>query len=129
MTCSIAYGVIAGIGSYLVINGVPFILKVVSGGRIVPPTYGQAEPWVVPPGGIVPQWMQMIHRHVTGARGQGPEVQLETVDMRGRSETGSARGPDSASDYEGDKYMPHPAAYPVTTVPHPYNQSGYPGEK
>ena len=54
---SIAYGVIAGIGSYIVINSVPWIIRRVSNGRITPATYGSAEPWVVPPGGVIPPWM------------------------------------------------------------------------
>ncbi|KZV60374.1 hypothetical protein PENSPDRAFT_659606 [Peniophora sp. CONT] len=130
LTYNIAYGVIAGIGSYLVINGVPWLIKVITGGRIVPPTYGQAEPWVVPPGGFVPMWMQVIHRRFF-ARNAGPDVQLEAVDMRDRSmldmraqstlDNASGPAPDSASDYDADKFMPHPAAYPV--------RGGYPGEK
>ena len=77
--------------------------------------------------------MQMIHRRFF-APGAGPEVQLEAVDMREQStldmrnrsmlDTASVRGPDSASDYEGDKYLPHPAAYPTRGY-----QGGYPAEK
>ena len=57
VTCSIAYGVIAGIISYVLINGIAWALRKVSGDRIVPPNYDSAEPWVIPPGGIVPAWM------------------------------------------------------------------------
>lgn len=61
-TYNIAYGVIVGIISYVLINGIPFILRKISGDRIMPPNYDASEPWVVPPGGIVPFWLQ----HLTG---------------------------------------------------------------
>jgi AGZA family xanthine/uracil permease-like MFS transporter len=57
LTYNIAYGVIAGVLSYLLLNAIPYLLKKVSGGRIVPPEYDLAEEWVVPPGGIVPPWI------------------------------------------------------------------------
>ncbi|KAH9015923.1 permease family-domain-containing protein [Lactarius pseudohatsudake] len=57
LSYNIAYGVIAGILSYVLLN--------VSGDRIVPPNYGQAEPWVIPPGGIVPVWMKRVHAYLT----------------------------------------------------------------
>jgi AGZA family xanthine/uracil permease-like MFS transporter len=54
---SIAYGVIAGILSYILLNGLPLLLKTASGGRIVPVDYEAAEEWVIPPGGMIPPWM------------------------------------------------------------------------
>ncbi len=57
---SIAYGVIAGISSYILLSGLPWILRKISGDRIVPVNYGEAEPWVIPPGGIVPVWMSVL---------------------------------------------------------------------
>lgn len=60
---SIAYGVIAGILSYMLLNGIPFILMKISGGKIVPPEYENAEPWVIPPGGIVPRWVYVLLLH------------------------------------------------------------------
>lgn len=65
---SIAYGVIAGIISYLLLNGIPWILRKVSNDRIVPPTYGSAEPWVIPPGSIVPGWMYVLRRSSSRSR-------------------------------------------------------------
>ena len=55
--CSIAYGVIAGIISYVLLNGVAWALRKISGDRIAPPALDASEPWVIPPGGIVPTWM------------------------------------------------------------------------
>ncbi|TFK51558.1 hypothetical protein OE88DRAFT_1801488 [Heliocybe sulcata] len=60
LSYNIAYGVIAGVGSYIAINGIPWIIKRLSGGRIVPTTYDLAEGWTVPPGGLMPYWMKKI---------------------------------------------------------------------
>ncbi|KAI9438923.1 xanthine/uracil permease [Lactarius indigo] len=65
LTFNIAYGVIAGITSYILLNGLPWVLRKVSRDRIVPSNYGNAEPWIVPPGGIVPVWMRYVHGYVT----------------------------------------------------------------
>jgi hypothetical protein len=55
---SIAYGVIAGVLSYVLINGVPLLLKKLSNGRIIPPNYYEdSEEWVIPPGSMIPYWM------------------------------------------------------------------------
>ena len=54
---SIAYGVIAGICSYIVINGIPWLIMKATGNRIVPPNYENSEEWVIPPGSIFPGWM------------------------------------------------------------------------
>ncbi|KAI0246035.1 permease family-domain-containing protein [Lactifluus subvellereus] len=60
LTFNIAYGVIAGLGSYILINGVAWLLLKVTGGRIVPPSYVNAEPLTIPPNGIVPVWMFVL---------------------------------------------------------------------
>ena len=57
---SIAYGVIAGIMSYILLNGIPLIIKKLSGGRIVPSEYDLAEEWVIPPGGLTPAWVYVV---------------------------------------------------------------------
>lgn len=57
LVVSIAYGVIAGILSYIVLNGVPLLLAKVSGGRLLPPNYDASEEWTIPPGSILPKWM------------------------------------------------------------------------
>lgn len=61
LTYNIAYGIIAGILSYMIINGVPFVLKVVSGGHIIPTNnYEAAEKWDIPPGSLIPLWMSNV---------------------------------------------------------------------
>jgi len=66
LTYNIAYGVIAGIFSYILLNGVPWVLRKVTGDRLVPRNYENAEKWVVPPGGLIPVWMRYVHGYVTG---------------------------------------------------------------
>lgn len=62
LTYNIAYGVIAGITSYMVINGIPLILKKISGGRIIPTNnYEAAERWEIPRGSLIPSWISKLH--------------------------------------------------------------------
>lgn len=60
LTYNIAYGVIAGIGTYVILNGIPWLIRKASGGRIIPPLYDLGEQWKVPPGGFVPRWMRNV---------------------------------------------------------------------
>jgi AGZA family xanthine/uracil permease-like MFS transporter len=57
---SIAYGVIVGVFSYVIINGFVWIVSRISSDRILPPNYDASEPWVIPPGGIVPTWIKIL---------------------------------------------------------------------
>ncbi|KAL5522042.1 hypothetical protein ACEPAF_1898 [Sanghuangporus sanghuang] len=62
LTYNIAYGVIAGIGSYLILNVLPFLIRKATRDRIVPPLYDLGEQWRVPPGGFAPLWMRNVAR-------------------------------------------------------------------
>ncbi|KAK2462183.1 hypothetical protein APHAL10511_005815 [Amanita phalloides] len=57
LTYNIAYGVIAGILSYALLNGIPFLLRKATGGKVLPFDYENAEEWVIPPGSILPGWI------------------------------------------------------------------------
>ena len=57
---SIAYGVLAGIGSYLIINVTAYALRKLTGGYLTPPTYDTSEKWKVPHGGFLPLWMYVL---------------------------------------------------------------------
>ncbi|KFA47483.1 hypothetical protein S40293_02128 [Stachybotrys chartarum IBT 40293] len=62
-TYSIADGLIAGIMSYIIINLIVYLIKIVSGGRIVPPNYEEKEPWTWRiPGGFFPGWLVRLSR-------------------------------------------------------------------
>jgi len=63
LTYNIAYGVITGIISYVILNGIPLGLKKISGGRILPPNYEASEEWIIPPGGIIPVWIRNLLGH------------------------------------------------------------------
>lgn len=57
-TYSIAYGLIAGIVSYMIITTTTWFLEVVSGGRIVVPDRELREPWTWKvKGGLLPAWI------------------------------------------------------------------------
>lgn len=57
-TYSIAYGLIAGVMSYIIINSTVGVLRFVSRGRIVPPNHDEKEPWTWRiPGGFFPPWL------------------------------------------------------------------------
>jgi AGZA family xanthine/uracil permease-like MFS transporter len=57
-TYSIAYGLIAGIISYAIINTVTWLVEVASGGRIVPADKEFKEPWTYKiKGGFIPAWV------------------------------------------------------------------------
>ncbi|EEB88674.1 hypothetical protein MPER_13357, partial [Moniliophthora perniciosa FA553] len=77
---SIAYGVIAGILSYLVINGIPWLIMKISRDRIVPPSYEAAEEWSIPPGSIFPRWILVL----TGRAPMNEDLQMEDRNVQGR---------------------------------------------
>ncbi|KAF8180856.1 purine transporter [Pholiota molesta] len=107
LTYNIAYGVIAGILSYMLLNGIPLVLKKISGGRIVPPEYEKAEPWVIPPGGIVPRWVpkaiKLKNRYLGGA-----SHETEDVPVKADSGSGSSINEKEATD-------PDPVTAPATS--------------
>lgn len=81
LTYNIAYGVIAGILSFVLINGLVWVLRKASGERLAPPDYDASEPWVIPPGSIVPAWMRFVAVRTGLARGPAahdgtPEMHL-----------------------------------------------------
>lgn len=55
---SIANGLIGGICSYITINVIVWLIKLCSGGRIVPPNYDERDGWDWRlPGGFLPPWV------------------------------------------------------------------------
>ncbi|UPK90948.1 hypothetical protein LCI18_001883 [Fusarium solani-melongenae] len=60
---SIADGLIAGICTYMLLNTVVWLIKVASGGRIVPPNYDERDGWTWRiPGGVFPPWTVRLFR-------------------------------------------------------------------
>lgn len=62
LTYNIAYGLITGIVTYVLLNVFPWALRRASGNRVSPPDYGSSEKWEIPPGGLVPEWMTRVAR-------------------------------------------------------------------
>jgi adenine/guanine/hypoxanthine permease len=62
LSYNIAHGVIAGVVSYVIINGVALIIRKSSGGRILTHEWDRSEKWVMPVGGFVPLWMRRLAR-------------------------------------------------------------------
>ncbi|ODH13681.1 hypothetical protein ACO22_07013 [Paracoccidioides brasiliensis] len=62
-TYSIAYGLIGGIMSYLLLNTVAWVIEKASGGRIVPHNKNLKEPWTWRiSGGLLPGWIVRLLR-------------------------------------------------------------------
>ncbi|GAW00171.1 purine transporter [Lentinula edodes] len=57
LSYNIAYGLIAGILSYVAINFIPWAIRKLTHDRIVPPNYDASEEWTIPPGSIFPLWL------------------------------------------------------------------------
>jgi AGZA family xanthine/uracil permease-like MFS transporter len=96
-TYSIADGLIAGICTYMLINTLVWLIKVASGGRIVPPNYDERDGWTWRiPGGVLPPWtLRLIKGKKHFWRSEEPAV-VETVAQGDNS--GAERGSSSEHD-------------------------------
>ncbi|KAH0835626.1 permease family-domain-containing protein [Lanmaoa asiatica] len=72
LSFNIAYGVIVGVLTYLILNGFVWIVRKVTDGRISPPNYDASEPWVIPPGGITPSWIKYLISHRSSKETDAP---------------------------------------------------------
>lgn len=62
-TYSIAYGLIAGIITYMVLNTFAWLLEIASGGRITPHNKHLKDPWTYKvAGGIIPDWIVRLFK-------------------------------------------------------------------
>ncbi|KAJ3007659.1 hypothetical protein HKX48_009000 [Thoreauomyces humboldtii] len=74
LTYSISYGLIAGLGSYIAINGTLLLLKTASGGRIVPPDAENKEIWGPKSASdLHPFWLSYFLRRPATKTGSGDE--------------------------------------------------------
>lgn len=95
---AIAYGLIAGIFTYILLNGIPWVIEKLSGGRIKPPGKDESEAWTWKvEGGLIPHW---IKRAARGKKDFWREDE-EVPGIEKRSD--SDNGPDSheIADLEG----------------------------
>ncbi|KAG0699974.1 permease family-domain-containing protein [Suillus ampliporus] len=82
LSYNIAYGVIVGVFSYVIINGFVWIVSKLSNNTIMPPNYDASEPWVIPPGGIVPAWIKMLLKRNTRVIEESPSEYAFEVRQR-----------------------------------------------
>jgi len=91
LTFNIAYGVIAGVLSYMLINGIPFLIILATNGRIVPSNnYELSEQWAIPPGSLIPLWiLKLLGKEVPTSetldieihhRAGSEDIQLQVLD-------------------------------------------------
>ena len=124
-TYSIAYGLIAGIISYLVLNTTVWIVEKATGGRIKPADKEYKDPWTYRiEGGILPPWVvrasqgkkdfwrpyedieHNMHTHSSGRTMEGKEHASASTrsEVHGAlSEGGAARGSMITSSEEGER--------------------------
>ena len=89
-TYSIAYGLIAGVVSYMIINTFTWLLELASGGRIVVPDKELREAWTWKvKGGLLPTW---VKRAAKGKKDFWHEDPAVTPHETYLSEGGSTKG-------------------------------------
>jgi AGZA family xanthine/uracil permease-like MFS transporter len=116
-TYSIAYGLIAGILSYGVINGLVLLVELASGGRIVPPNMSEREPWTWKiPGGYLPPWLQRIISGKKDFWKEHDEVDgVQETERQSESSSAVHTGNEKTSipfDKQGDHIAPYEEATP-----------------
>lgn len=97
MISSIAYGLIAGIVTYILLNTLPWGIRKLTGRRISPPGYDdERDPWAIPDDGLVPLWMRKIARGDRRFWTDDEEVEVEREQGSVRSfERGESVGKES----------------------------------
>ncbi|KAE8440644.1 hypothetical protein EG329_006996 [Mollisiaceae sp. DMI_Dod_QoI] len=82
LTYSVAYGLIAGLFTYTILNGLIWITKVLSGGRIEPPDADLKEYWTYKPGGAgqLPWFVRAAQGNMWW-RGEGKYVEADEVEV------------------------------------------------
>lgn len=115
-TYSIAYGLIAGIVTYIIINTLVYIIEKASGGRIVPKDKNLKDPWTWKiEGGLFPPWLTRLckgkkdfwkpydeqENYATGRTMDGTE-QVITIDQNKVTESrvGEVDSSKSSQDFE-----------------------------
>jgi AGZA family xanthine/uracil permease-like MFS transporter len=78
LSYSIAFGLIAGLCSYIAINGTIYVLELISRGRLSPQEKDLKEPWAIEVftlTNILPQWMRRLICRLKG------EIYIEPLDV------------------------------------------------
>ncbi|KAE8442981.1 hypothetical protein EG329_002519 [Mollisiaceae sp. DMI_Dod_QoI] len=105
-TYSIAYGLIAGIISYIILNIIPWLLELGSGGRIVVPDKELKEAWTWRvKGGLLPPWLVRL------AKGKKDFWRENEDDVRSTGATASL-----GSRLQEDKPLPAVISGPESSI-------------
>ncbi|KZV98922.1 xanthine/uracil permease [Exidia glandulosa HHB12029] len=114
LSYNIAYGLIAGIITYVLLNFIPWLIRRATNGRIQPPGYEDAERWTVPPGGFVPLWMKraakgdsrfwMEPTEPTSETSAAPVKDIESSHGEHEKDTNSAH---ISAETNSEKVAPH----------------------
>jgi len=76
LSYSVAYGLIAGLLTYATLNGLIYVTKIISFGRIVPPDADLAEYWTYKPhGGHLPWFIRLTQRNIRLWNNEHEEIQ------------------------------------------------------
>jgi adenine/guanine/hypoxanthine permease len=76
---STAYGLIAGIMTYAIVNTTVYVLSLVSRGRIEPSDYDNREYWTIKPGGKLPWFVRLAGKAVGKNNGEVEKLGRENV--------------------------------------------------
>ncbi|KAF9353473.1 hypothetical protein BGX26_008760 [Mortierella sp. AD094] len=112
LSYSIAYGLIAGIGSYIAINGGVYLIELFSGGRFQPEDKDLREPWSNESftlENVLPPWVQKIVCKATGKTYVSANKRLEEQDRLEREAAANSEKSATTVDIgkmEGDSPAP-----------------------
>ncbi|KAG4421523.1 hypothetical protein IFR04_005362 [Cadophora malorum] len=81
LTYSVAYGLIAGLFTYTVLNGLIYITKVISRGRIQPPDADAAEYWTYKPDSTNPPWFIRAAQGKLWKTGSFENIETRSIDQ------------------------------------------------
>ncbi|CAO3574783.1 unnamed protein product [Mortierella alpina] len=117
LTYSIAYGLLAGLGSYAVINGLAYLIEVLSGRRLVPADKDFKEPWgenAFTRANLLPEWLHWLICKATGQVYVDPLDVLEEEERLQREEaalSSTKKQEESCHmqemETDGDRTYPH----------------------
>ncbi|KAF9179024.1 hypothetical protein BGZ51_007284 [Haplosporangium sp. Z 767] len=114
LSYSIAYGLIAGIGSYIVINVPVYLIEKLSGGRITPEDKDMREPWgndEFSMASFVPGWIQILYCKMTGRVYVDPLDVMDEEDRLEREAAAKAAEEVPNSKIEIDHASAHNSSY------------------
>jgi AGZA family xanthine/uracil permease-like MFS transporter len=88
---SVAYGLIAGLFTYTVLNGLIYITKKLTEGRIQPLDTDAAEYWTYKPGSGTPPWFIRVSQRKWWKTGIFEEVGVDETELEDRTEDESEK--------------------------------------